>query len=56
MDVEAQKGKMKQLFDKARAARQAGNRVAAKSFRAGAQRLQREIKAAMPPQPKKKDD
>lgn len=45
MDIEAQKGKMKQLFTKARVARDNGSRAAAQSFRAGARRIAREIKA-----------
>jgi hypothetical protein len=55
-NVEAQKAQMKLLFAKARAARKEGKRELAYSFRNGAQRLQRHIKAVTPYVPKKKEE
>ncbi len=45
MDTEAVTTKMRQLYEKATAARKEGKGDIAKSFRAGARRLQRQIKA-----------
>ncbi len=47
MDLEAQATKMKTLYDKARAARKEGKRDVALTFRSGARRVQREIKAEL---------
>ena len=46
MDQATVRTQMKTLYEKARAARKAGNAVAALSFRQGARRLQRKLKAA----------
>ena len=45
MDREATLQKMKTLYQKARDARAKGNRALARGFKAGAARLQRELKA-----------
>lgn len=45
MDTQAVKTKMDQLYQRARAARKEGKRQLASTFKAGARRLQRQLRA-----------